>query len=319
MAGKNDSVKNTSRIVLFLVGIVVLSALAYFAFKYFNEKQENDQNIARIAELDTEIAELEEKILSFEVTIEDQNMDLAEKDRQLSDKNTQIEELLQRLNKAKSDNKLSVGRVRQLEEKLNQMQRFINQYKGQIAVLTQEKDSLINEVAQLKESAKVVTESFTQLEEEQKETVEELEETKKIASVLKAANYNFYRIKGKKQKEIIFEGEEAPRSGMIGFKLCFEVMENLVADPGYRDIYMVLEDNEGQICASEKYSGYFQYEEINKQYSAMATFDYSRLTQQVCIPYMLEDLKKGKFNKGLYYVSLYSGGNLVGQTSFRLK
>lgn len=315
MAGKNDSVKNTSRIVLVLVGIVVLSALAYFAFKYFNEKQENEANIAKIDELDTEIIELEEKILSFERTIEDQNMAMAEKDRQLSEKDQQIADLLDRLEKAKADGKLSDGKFRQLEERVRQLQRYVDQYKEQVAVLTAQNDSLTGEVAGLKEVQKAMTESYQALEEEKVKTQKQLAETVKVASVLKVSNLQFFDITKNRNDRF----DDIKRRKLRDIKVCFNVMENLIADPGIRDFYIVIENPDGTVKTNmtDGTSGTFFYEGIEKTYTATASVDYNRMTQQICVPYIPEDENK-KYQKGIHYVSIYGEGNLVGQSSFRV-
>ena len=40
MATNYDSSRNTSRIILVILGIFILSGLGYFATKYFNEKRQ---------------------------------------------------------------------------------------------------------------------------------------------------------------------------------------------------------------------------------------------------------------------------------------
>jgi len=317
MAGQTDTIKETSRVILFGAGIIVLAAMVFFAYRYFQEKRINDENQAKIESLNHEILALEEKILNFEVTIEDQNMKLAEKTRELGEKDAQIEDLLNQLNNARSQNKNYEGKIRQLEERLRQMQRFIDQYKEQIATLEQQNQELETRVADLSASEEQLEQSYTELREYNQETERKLEETINVASVLQTSDFQVTNFKenGKEQDKDRFR-----RGAVYKINVCFNIRENLVAEPGPRQIFMVVENPDGTINTNyeQGMSGNFMYEGIEKEYSTFATIDYSRLMQEVCIPYIPTSEDK-KIQRGTYYVNVYSEGNLIGQTNFEVK
>ncbi len=318
MAGQTDTIKDTSRIILFSVGIIVLTAMVFFAYRYFNEKRINDDNQAKIESLNNEILALEEKILNFEVTIEDQNMKLAEKTRELGEKDAQIEDLLNQLNNARSQNTNYEGKIRQLEERLKQMQRFVNQYKEQIATLEEQNQQLETQVADLTASEEQLEESFTELQSYNQETEQKLEETIKVASVLQTSDYKIYNIK--KNDKVQSLKESYRRGAVHKFNVCFNIRENLVAEPGSRQIFLVVENPDGSINTNyeDGLSGNFMYEGIEKEYSSFTTFDYSRLMQEVCVSYIPTSNEK-KIQKGTYYVNVYCEGNLIGQSSVEVK
>ncbi|MCB0851259.1 MAG: hypothetical protein KDD63_03375, partial [Bacteroidetes bacterium] len=146
MAGSIDSSKTTSRAILVIVGILVLSALTYFSFKYFSEKQANETNLATIEDLSTEILDLEEKILDMEEAIEDQNVELAEKDKLLEEKYKEIEAMATRLSQARKEDKTKTAKIRQLESRVTELKSLVDQYSEKIGFLTEENKILAGQV-----------------------------------------------------------------------------------------------------------------------------------------------------------------------------
>ncbi len=318
MSGNTDSVKDTSRFILFGVGILILVAMVYFAFRYFQEKKENDQNIEKITLLNDEILSLEEKILNFEIEFDNQNMELVEKERQLGEKDDQIEDLLNRLDEAKSQGKMQAGKIKQLRERLEQLQRFVDGYKSQIGQLETQNQELKTQVADLTVNREELEESFTQLQTTSTITERKLEETLRVASVLKTGKISVVNIKkgGKVQEKLPFR-----RGAMNQLKVCFDVLENLVAEPGPRDVYMILMNPDGTVNTNydTQESGIFWSEGLEKTYSSATSFDYARMAQEVCINFNPSIMTGKKHEKGTYYLSLFSEGNLIGQSNFAVK
>jgi len=317
MSEQTDTIKDTSRIILFSVGALILAGLVFFAYKYFNEKQINDENEAKINSLNEEILALEEKIYDFESTIEDQHLELAEKTKQLGEKDEQIEDLLNRLSVAKQEKDANLGKIRQLEEKVKQLQRFVDQYKTQVAELEARNQELETRVADLSASEQALEQSYSELQSYNEETEQKLEETIKVASVLQTSDFSVCNIR-KNGSEKCKENYNNKRIDQI--KVCFSVRENLVAEPGMREVYMVVENPDGSINTNyeSNESGTFSYEGIEKEYSATTSFDYARLMQEVCVQYAPTSQDK-HLAEGIYYINMYCDGNLIGQTSMELK
>ncbi|MEM6628238.1 MAG: hypothetical protein AAF694_01135 [Bacteroidota bacterium] len=318
MSGNSDSVKDTSRFILFGVGILILVAMVYFAYRYFQEKEENDQNLIKIEQLNQEVLSLEEKILNFEVELDNRNMQFVEKERELGEKDEQIEDLLNRLDEAKALGRSQLGKINQLQERLEQMQRFVDSYKSQIATLETRNLELETQVADLSANNEALEQSFSELQTNNFQTEERLEETLRIASVLKTGNFSISNIKknGKEQEKLPFR-----RGAFHELKVCFEVMENLVAASGPREVFLVLTNPDGtpNVNFDSGNSGTFQFEGEERTYSSAKTVDYSRFSQEVCIPYTPSKVDEKRHAKGMYYLSLFSEGNLIGQSSFEVK
>ena len=311
-----DSSKNTSRIILVIVGILVLSALAYFGIKYFTEKAENEQNIAQIADLEQEILELEEQNLDFQNTIQNQDMDVASLRQELAQKQDQIEKYIKQLASAKRQGTADKNLVAQLTARAEKLQGFVNQYEKQIAELEEDKAVLTAQVDTLRTNENRLKQEKQTLTEEKEDTEQKLDETIKIASVLKAREFTFSQIARKGKEKL---GTEFRRGALKEVKVCFKLQENLIAEAGEREIYMVLENPDGSVNTNfgDTYSGKFTIEDREKEYSAKSSVNYNRLEQEVCVPYKIAE--DTKFVKGPQYVSIYCQGNLIGQAAFNVK
>ena len=312
-----DNSKNTSRIILILIGIVVLTALVYFAYKYFSEKQQNDLNVAKIEELDTEIRDLEEKISELQVTMEDQSMEMAEKDRLIEEKGAEIEELVKRLNSAKNSGRINANKVRQLESKLASLQSNLEQYEMRVAELETQNAALVEQVDSLSTSRVQLRAQVEEAQTIQQQTEERLEETVKVASTLKATDFHFFTVNKRGKAK---EGREFRRGAMATLRVCFNIQDNPLAETGMKDLYLVVENPDGTVNANfaTALSGEFEFEGAMRTYSARQTFDYAGFTQEGCIEYAPSEENK-KYEKGPYQVTLYSDGKLIGRSGFRVK
>ena len=312
-----DTSKNTSRIILILIGIVVLTALVYFAYKYFSEKQKNDLNLAQIEELDTEIRDLEEKISELQVTMEDQSMEMAEKDRLIEEKGAEIEELVKRLNNAKNSGRVNAKKVKQLESKLASIQSSLDEYKMRVEELETENEQLVQQVDSLTTSRTQLRAQVEEAQEIRQQTEERLEETVKVASTLKATDFQFYTVNKRGKAK---EGSEFRRGSMNTLRVCFNIQDNPLAETGMKDIYLVVENPDGTVNANyaAALSGEFEFEGTMRTYSTRHTIDYAGYTQEGCVEYQPSEENK-KYEKGPYQVTIYCDGKLIGRSGFRVK
>ena len=97
MASRKTDSNTTSRFILVIAGMLVLSALAYFSIKYFSEKGANQEKENKINQLNEEIVQLEEEIFSFKTELEQRDMDLATKEKMLDEKNMELESMINQL------------------------------------------------------------------------------------------------------------------------------------------------------------------------------------------------------------------------------
>ncbi|MEL6588465.1 MAG: hypothetical protein AAFP02_03715 [Bacteroidota bacterium] len=313
MAKSVNNSQNTSRIILVIAGILVLSALGYFATRYFSERSESENKTLTIDRLQSEIQDLES---SFETLKADQQMALADKDKTIEENEVRIKELLDQVNRYKRQKSSDLGTIRSLESRLQDTQSKLASYRAEIEELKALNADLTTQVETLTEQELRLRAENADLSQQSQETTQELEQTKQLASALKTKDFIFYNVKkGKEKQETEFR-----RMGMTDLKVCFTLIENLVASKGEKEVFLVVENPDGTINANftEDQSGRFMYEGVEKVYSASTRIAFTGISQQVCVPYVPAP-ENAKWEKGVYYVSAFADGNLIGQSTFRVK
>ncbi len=316
MASNYESSRNTSRIILVILGIVVLSGLGYFATKYFNEKRANQANLATIDELKLEIDDLDAKIEEFQETITAKNVEIAEKDKLLEEKYAELETLVSKLAQAKRDGKSDQTRITELEQKLEEMRstlsrdrEYITQLETTVETLRGESSAQQEQISRLEEQNVATTTAY-------EATSKELEATVQIASRLNTADYRYMSVRknGKEKEDKSFR-----RGSLEQLRFCFMVMENRIALRGQKDIYLIVENPDGTVNANfaEGISGKFMYQGQELTYSAMTTITYDQQAQDVCIDY--RPAEDTGFQKGNQYLSLYAEGRKIGSGELLVK
>ncbi|MDB4286356.1 hypothetical protein N9933_03555, partial [bacterium] len=304
---------NTGRIILVIVGILVLSALGYFATRYFTQnKKIQEEYIPTIEDLKTEVVQLEDNIIKLEATIEDQNLDLSEKDKLLSERDRQLEELEIKLNRYRGSANASKSDIKEMANRLTLLRSQVTNYEEKVAVLELQVAQQSDTIRSQREKTYQQAGTIIELSEENKEKLERLLK----AGALRAADFTIYNVK-KNGKEI--RDADFRRSSLKSLKICFNVLQNSEAQSGPKEVYLVFENPDGTINSNvnDGYSGKFMYEGVERIYSAKATFNYSLTNQEVCIPYT--PAPEEKYQKGMQYLSVYMEGNLAGQSSFVIR
>jgi myosin heavy subunit len=316
MASRSESAKQTSRVILVIASLLVLSALGYFATKYFGEKEITQQQDDTIEELTNEIYDLEDKILSYEVTLEDRTMQLAEKDKLLEEKYIELDAMVQRVNMAKQEQKANLSQIRALENRIEELRVVVDQYKREIDYLKAQNQMLVQQVDSLQESESELLARNQDLQARTEATTRELEETRSIASALKIKDFRFINLRKNGKED---EDDSFRRWRMHQVRVCFTVMENRLAEYGDRDLYLVYEGPDRSLVANFTggYSGKFMHQDEEKVYSAQTTFRFDQSAQEVCIDFLPPP--EFKFEKGPQYITLYSEGKLIGQGNFLVK
>ena len=176
-------------------------------------------------------------------------------------------------------------------------------------VLTGQIDSLVVNEGLLREEN-------TSLLAEKDATTEELQKTVEMASVLKSTNFKYFNVNNKGKAK---EDTEFRRFSFKNLKICFTLMENMIASPGQREVFLVWENPDGtpNTNFTDGFSGTFFYEGNEKPFTARAVVDFNRLAQEICIDYSPSD--DDKQQKGVQNVYIYAEDNLIGQSNFVIK
>ncbi|MCI4671710.1 MAG: hypothetical protein MRZ79_26450 [Bacteroidia bacterium] len=319
MTAKEPS-SNTSRVIIVIASILVVTALGFFAYNFFSQKEVNRKTLQEKDLLSSEILDLEKQILQFKIENDSQESALMAKDGELAQARKQIDRFESKLAELKREAKDTNQELDLLKKRLSNMLTMISQYEDQIEQLKAEKLALVQDLDSVTTDLEAANEDYSKLEKNRNDVANELDKTKKLGSILRTDNITYYKI-NEKGNPTNDKGKKSFRR--ITFKtvrVCFDVLDNLVTDPGQKEIYLVLESPDGTINTNMKdgFSGTFKYQGGKKEYSSRLTFNYNKTTVNVCIDYSIPEGQK--FQKGPQFVRIYSGDdNLIGTGQFEVK
>ncbi|MDP5171779.1 MAG: hypothetical protein NWR72_16140 [Bacteroidia bacterium] len=315
MATRSDGSQSTSRAILVIAGILVLSALAYFAIKYFTYKADNETQKVQIDNLSLEVEELEKSIGDFRNQVNNLEVDLTTKEQLLNEKVAELENVQASLAAARRANKTQTSQIRVLEAKVQDLQTVLEDYDDIIAKLRNENQILSGQVDSLVAREGQLQTVNQELQERNTQTREELDRTVAVASTLKARGLKFFSYKaGKKEKEFT----KLAKWRMKDLQICFSILENQIAPRGDRSVYISIEDASGNPITNftDDYSGRFPYQNEDKVYSAVKTVSFFGSEIEDCVEFAFPD--GTQFEKSVYYVFVYADNALIGQSSFEI-
>ena len=108
------------------------------------------------------------------------------------------------------------------------------------------------------------------------------------------------------------ETNRAGRTEMI--KACFTLLENRIAKPGEKQLYVRIIDPSGQVLVNKDGSSQSEFESGSDFYSVSRTVDYNNQQMDVCVFYTVQN----ELPKGDYKLFLYEGSTKIGSTDLPL-
>lgn len=315
MSMPSATASRSGRSILIIMGLLVIASLGYFTTRYFTQKSGYQQAQVDIDQYKLEIQELEVRIQDFERTMEDKNLDLAEKEKLLNEKYKELESIVSRLQAERKLNRISQEKMKQLEGQLSTLQSQVDTYRAEIGKLQSDNQALTGQVDVFRENETRLRSEYRTLEERHVAQNKELEQTVKIASVLKTKDFRFLNVRkaGKEEQDVTFS-----RGRLKELKVCFTLQENRIAAQGMRELFLVIENPDGTIQANfgEGFSGSFPHNGSESVFTSRLEADFRQDDLEVCIPYRPAN---GEFAKGAHRVYVYAEGYLIGQSGFSVK
>ena len=145
---------------------------------------------------------------------------------------------------------------------------------------------------------------------------EELSAKVEAGSVIKAYNVTgtAFHLKGTKRREV--ETHKARRTDRI--KICFTLAENLVADPGKKNVYIRVARPDGVIIRKGDGDAYsFQANGSKLQYTMKKEIDYKNKAIDMCV--LWDKHGDNDAMKGTYNISVFMDNQKIGSSSFTLE
>ncbi len=287
-----------------VIGILVLVIL-FLGWQLLDTK---DTVRTVIVEKESETQQLEKELNSLMDRHEEIKSQYSEVSGKLSEKDSVIEARAQEIKKLIASQADYYRIKRKLDYLRNSHQRYVEQI-----------DSLFTVNRQLKEENVQIQKKFQETESQKQQITEqkkELEEKVNIGALLKAYNITVEAIhmggwSGDKEKVV----DKARRLDKI--KICFTISENLIAEPGEKNVYIRIARPDNEILYKRS-EDYFMFNGEKLQYSLMKTIDYQNEKQRHCVQWE-KDKHVKEIMEGTYHVSIFVDGQEIGQSNMMLE
>jgi FtsZ-binding cell division protein ZapB len=222
---------------------------------------------------------------------------------QIAEKNRRIKQLLTKQNATEAELREARQLIGELNGRIDGYVMEIEKLKGENLQLTQDKQQLTTEKEQLTSEKTALTETKTKLEEKVD-----------IASTLNASNINIVAInekRGGREKQT----DVAKRVDKL--KVSFDVF-NRIAEPGEKDVYVVITDPEGKVVSNEALgSGKFTTREEGEKLFTQKNTVVFATAQKVTVDVSWKP--NSNFARGEYKIEIYNNGFKIGEAKKGLK
>jgi len=200
---------------------------------------------------------------------------------------------------------------RKVNKKLAMLREITQGYVHQI-------DSLYTVNNELKEENEKIRQQYTLEQDKSRELIREKEtlvDKVKEATVLRAYNVSAYgvRLTGSGRER---DTDKARKIEKVN--ICFTLAENKLTEPGIKTVYVRILRPDNVVVTQkvgEDYSFTFQDQQL--EYTTKKELDYQNQEMNTCM-YWTKKNKEEAAMVGVYKVFVYTGGYLIGETSFEL-
>lgn len=280
----------TATIVLAVIAGLLLAALAIVWIS----------KSSLVKELNIDKQNLTSELVALQGDYEALSTTNAQINDSLAVEKEKVEQLIERLNKTEATNR---AQMRQYERELGTLRSIMKGYIKQIDSLNTLNTNLRNDAAAARREAQESRRQYEDL----RTTTDELSKKASAGSVVKARGFNMVAINSSNK-----ETDRSSRAAKL--KVCLSLIENSIADSGYRTIYVRIKGPDGILLADSD-QNVFVCEGEQMIYSASREVDYQGEEVEICIYFA----NPQGFTKGVYTVDVYSSETKLGSTDVLLK
>jgi chromosome segregation ATPase len=283
--------------------VLLLLSLVANVFQFKNNRDDVQERDFKIDTLETVRIDLEKELATSGLELEKYRGISANLDTLLNDANDKIAAQEAKIRKLISTERNQGKLNKKLKAELEELRKLKEEYLEKI-------DQLITENEQLKQENEIKAAAINQLYEEKKG----LQTKITTASQLRAeyVKVNAYK---KRNSGKFVETSLAKRTNKLEVKLT--VMDNKVAEPGDKMVYIIIKEPTGKILAGASMTK-FNMAETNEEMDATASYklSYNGEKQDVALAYEGEDKA---LTPGTYSIEVYIDGTLVNTSNYILR
>jgi hypothetical protein len=289
--------KNGLKVLVGILGAILLGTLVY-TITLYQEKKENEAILTQERDL----------------VVEDLNSLKSEYDKAILESNATNEELVA----ARNTIAVYIDSVKTMKANLATLSR----YRRQVDVLKKEREELLKQVAELRESNAMITmqrdSTYAELERQTLFSDSLVVQNTQLADVVErgsALNLNRLNVDAVRERNTgkMVSTTRASRTDKI--KVCFTVANNAIAQAGDREFYLEILDPKGNVMGTGNTQSGANGQSIT--YTKSTSFYYENDSLDVC-DYISS--ASGSFAQGNYMVNVYDDKlRLLATNKFELK
>lgn len=286
------------------IGVIValLLVCAYLGFNLSKKQDVIEVQAEEVADLGVERRELElelQKMMFSYDTLQTENTVLM---AEMAAQKSQIEDLLKKV----KDKDWSVSK---LKKETNTLREIMKGYVVTIDSLNQLNQALMAENSEMRDRVATV--------EGEKESLltrqQNMEGIIATGQILQAVGINAQAINLRNSGKQV-ETSRASKTEMI--KACFTVIENKIAKPGTKNIFLRIIGPDGKVLPSAEANASREFEgEGTQPYSVARSIDYNNKMMDVCVFYTVAN----EIKDGDYKVFIYEDSHKIGSYDLILK
>ena len=289
--------KKSTAIIIISGLVVILAAVAYFAFRQNRDMQE------MVEQMEFEKEQLQEEYEDLAIQFDGyQGLDIKNDSLQdlLSREQQRVQDLLEELRVTRATN---ARRIAELKKELATVREVMVQYVHQIDSLNRTNEKLTRENQQLTRQFHEASTQAQQLQEEKSQ----LTEVVKRASMLEINNFTVTPLNKRDRKTRVVSQIEK-------FQFDYTIAKNITCDPGIKTIYLRVVNPNGDLLNEER--GYtFFFESADIACSAFQEFEYAgeEINGTMYVNLTSEAVQ------GFYNADFFVDGNMIGSFPFEIR
>ena len=292
--------KSSNNLILWLIIAILTFILAYIIYDSIQKQKICQQKITQLeqtaAEKDSLQLELEQMYIQYD-QLKTNNDTL---NKRLTCEKDKVAKLLEELRRVKTTDK---QKIEALKKEVSLLRNIMKSYVKQIDSLYQTNQVLVKENKKIKEQYSVVLVEKQNLE----QVTDSLKQTVNIAKQLQARDISFHALNRRNR-----ETRRIRRTRK--FEVCFTILENKIASPGRKKVYLRIARPDGEILINTQ-SSTFTYQGKDIFYSSVREINYQGEDTPVCIYYNNDT----KLPKGTYTAFVFIDGKMLFTQQITLK
>ena len=285
--------------------ILIILLLLSLIFNVYQMKNHSTTVVTYDTKIDSMIVvrvDLEREMATTNVELEKYRGISANLDTLLNEANKKVEMQERKIRSIISKEKDVNNLNKKLKAELEELRSMKDEYLEKI-------DQLVTENKALKSKNEELNTSVTNLSEENKNLTGKVG----VASQLKAEYIKVASFKKKNSGKYV-EASIAKRTNKID--VCFKVMDNKIAQPGDKMLYIVIKEPTGKILAGMSKAEFKTEKGEDVAATASYKISYTGEKQDVCLTFETEERN---LTSGTYNIDSYIEGTLVANSSYLLK